>query len=157
MITECISMECFHTKTKVIMTANQKLGKYEMEPLRTQSKTGKLAIWNVKNTNDQLSLVLVLNLIGWESGTSFLDQSQSETKQNHSNPGLLLTVNLKLFSKQWPPSSNYQLPYSQDSLLLLVVWMFHHVENTTFRQLPVHNHTSSVQVPVLSHQCLYRS
>ena len=43
MITECISMECFHTKTKVIMTANQKLGKYEMEPLRTQSKTGKLS------------------------------------------------------------------------------------------------------------------
>ena len=43
MITECISMECFHTKAKVIMTATQKLGKYEMEPLRTQSKTGKLS------------------------------------------------------------------------------------------------------------------
>lgn len=63
MITECISMECFHTKTKVIMTANQKLGKYEMEPLRTQSETGKLSEMR-KNTNDQLSLVLVLNLIG---------------------------------------------------------------------------------------------
>lgn len=51
-ITEYISMECFHTKTKVIMTANQKLAKYEMEPLRTQSKTGKLSeMWKTQMTN----------------------------------------------------------------------------------------------------------
>ena len=36
-------------------------------------------------------LLLVLHLIGWESGASFLDQSQSELKQNQ----LLLTLNRK--------------------------------------------------------------
>ena len=36
-------------------------------------------------------LVLVKHLIGWEGGTSFLDQSESEVKQNHCNPRLLWT------------------------------------------------------------------
>ena len=38
-------------------------------------------------------LVLVLHLIGWEVDASFLDQSQSEVKQNQSNSGLLSKFN----------------------------------------------------------------
>ena len=41
-------------------------------------------------------LVLVLHLIGWVGGASFLDQSQSEVEQNQWNLGLLSTLNWKL-------------------------------------------------------------
>ena len=40
--------------------------------------------------------VQVLNLIGWEGGASFLDQSRGEVKQNHSNPRLPSTLNWKI-------------------------------------------------------------
>ena len=40
---------------------------------------------------NKLWLVLILHLIGWESGASFWDQSQSKLKQNQ----LLLTLNRK--------------------------------------------------------------
>ena len=40
--------------------------------------------------------VQVLNLIGWEGGASFLDQSHGEVKQNHSNPRLPSTLNWKI-------------------------------------------------------------
>ena len=39
--------------------------------------------------------VPVLNLIGWQGGSSFLDQSRGEVKQNHSNHRLLSTLNCK--------------------------------------------------------------
>ena len=41
-------------------------------------------------------LVLVLYLIGWEGGASFLDKSQNAVKQNQCNPGLLSTLSWKL-------------------------------------------------------------
>ena len=41
-------------------------------------------------------LVLVIHLIGWESGASFLNQLQREVKQNQCNPGLLSTLFWKL-------------------------------------------------------------
>ena len=40
-------------------------------------------------------LVLVLHLIGWESDASYLDQLQSEVRQNQSNP-VLLSIQLHL-------------------------------------------------------------
>ena len=49
-----------------------------------------------RNASDQVRLPLVLHLIGWEGGVGFLDQSQSEVKQNQSNPGLLSKLNWKL-------------------------------------------------------------
>ena len=49
-----------------------------------------------ENTTDLLGFVLVLHLIGWVGGESFLDQSQSEIKQIQSNPGSLLRLNWKL-------------------------------------------------------------
>ena len=40
--------------------------------------------------------VPVLNLIGWQGGSSFLNQSRGEVKQNHSNHRLLSTLNWKI-------------------------------------------------------------
>ena len=34
----------------------------------------------------KLQLFLVLHLIGWEGGASFLDQSHGKIKENQSNP-----------------------------------------------------------------------
>ena len=48
--------------------------------------------WSAVDYN--LRLVLVLNLIGWESGARFLRQSHSEVKQNQSNWKFLLRVNV---------------------------------------------------------------
>ena len=44
-------------------------------------------------------LVLVLNLIGWGSSGSLLDQSLNERNQNQSNSELLSTLNSKLLNK----------------------------------------------------------
>ena len=38
LILERISIECSKTKTKVIITANQNKGKFQREPMGTQSK-----------------------------------------------------------------------------------------------------------------------
>ena len=51
----------------------------------TQSKRGNL-LDERENASDQARLVFVFHLIGWDCGASFLDQSQSEVKQNQSNP-----------------------------------------------------------------------
>ena len=40
--------------------------------------------------------LLVLSLIGWESGASFLDQSHHVAKQTRTKPGFLLLLNWKL-------------------------------------------------------------
>ena len=45
-------------------------------------------------------LVLVLHLIGWERGASFLDQSKSNVTQNQCNPRLLSKLNWKLLCRQ---------------------------------------------------------
>ena len=45
-------------------------------------------------------LVLVLHLIGWERGVSFLDQPKSKVTQNQCNPRLLSKLNWKLLCKQ---------------------------------------------------------
>ena len=40
-----------------------------------------------ENASDEGAIGLVLHLIGWVISASFLDQSQSEVKQNQSNSG----------------------------------------------------------------------
>ena len=74
---ERFSIESRKTKTKVIAMSNQKEAK--QEHCLKRGKTQATRSW----------LVLVLHLIGWESGASFLNQSQSEIRKNLSNPGLL--------------------------------------------------------------------
>ena len=46
---------------------------------------------NNNNTHDQIAIELVLHLISWENGTSFVDQLKSEVKEtiwNRRNFGL---------------------------------------------------------------------
>ena len=75
---ERFSIECGKTKTKLTTTANEQKEKYRL-------KRGKARV-------TKSWLMLVLHLIGWGSGASFEDQSQSKVKQNQCNPGLLLTL-----------------------------------------------------------------
>ena len=64
------------TKIKVITTANQKRGKYVKEPTKTQNKNNLTAKSAGKRGRPIRGLVS--HLIGWESGASFLHQSQSD-------------------------------------------------------------------------------
>ena len=81
------------TKTKVITTANQSKGNYQWQ-LEVNSCNRPVAR---ENASDQGAIGFSLHLIGWEGGASFLDQSNSTVKQNQFNPGLLSTLNWKLF------------------------------------------------------------
>ena len=48
-----------------------------------------------ENLHKQVTIVLVLHLIGWESGASFLNQSLCVVIQNHSKRKLLSTLKWK--------------------------------------------------------------
>ena len=63
--------------------------------MRTQSKNIKL-LKARENARHQVVIGSSLYLIGWEKGTSFLGQSQSEVKHNQSNHELLSTLTWKL-------------------------------------------------------------
>ena len=68
------------TKTKAIMTANKKKGKYHKEPIRTQcqkKKRGKILVTKLRSG-------LALQLIGCEDGASFLDQSTDQLKKTRT-------------------------------------------------------------------------
>ena len=81
--TACFSTECLKTRTEVITTPNQMKGKYQEEPIRTQRKRTKVnCLKRGKTQATKSRLVLVLHLIGWETGVSFLSRSQCEVKQN---------------------------------------------------------------------------
>ena len=68
------------TKTTVLTKANWSAGRHQSQPVwEFKLKTGKL----------------VLNLIGWEGGAIFWDQSQCEIEQKQSNHELLSTLNWK--------------------------------------------------------------
>ena len=91
---ERFSIECRKTKTrqsdhngqskqrKISQGANQNSKQIQVNGF----KRGKTRV-------TKWQLVLVLYLIGLESGASFLDQSQSIVKKNQCNPGLLSTLN----------------------------------------------------------------
>ena len=96
---ERFSIECCKTKTKTktkaITVANhnkrkQQINQWELD-VNTRNRPPAR-----ENACDQVArLVLVLHLIGWAGGASFLNQSQSVVKQNQSNSGLLSTLNWK--------------------------------------------------------------
>ena len=85
---ERFSIECHKTKTKIITTTNQKeyTSKRQWEHKEPncpkRGKTRATKSW--------------LRPTGWEDDASFLDQSQSEVKQNQCNPRLISTLNWKL-------------------------------------------------------------
>ena len=64
--------------------------------MRTKTKKTSEQPQARENAGDQVVNGFSLHLIGCESDTSFLDQSQSEVELNQSNPWLLLTLNWKL-------------------------------------------------------------
>ena len=71
-------------QTKVITLANHNRCKECSEPIRIRSKYVLPAHAKREKTHASKSrLLLVLPLIGWESGASFLNQSQRVVTQNH--------------------------------------------------------------------------
>ena len=80
-------------QNQVTTIAKQKKGKYFKSqwelcvklrcPKRRKTRINKS--WLVTRVTKSW-LVLALHLIGWESGSSFLDESQSKVEQNQSNP-----------------------------------------------------------------------
>ena len=93
-----VRIECCKTKTRVATTTNQKT----VNTLRANenSKWKEANCLKRGKTRVTMSrLVLVLNLIGWGSSGSLLDQSLNERNQNQSNSELLSTLNSKLLNK----------------------------------------------------------
>ena len=88
-------MTVVKTKSNVIVTANHNITRNHWK-LQVGKKANCLKRGKMKAT--KVRLVLVLNLIGWESSASFLDQLLIEVKQNQSTPGLLSSLNYKLLS-----------------------------------------------------------
>ena len=74
------SVQCCKIKTKAISTANRSKGSIMRNQWELEVKIRNLPeVWETRVT--KLWLVLVLNLIGRESGANFLDQSKREVKQ----------------------------------------------------------------------------
>ena len=80
------------SKNNVITTNQSELRTTKSSANENSVKKNKL-LKGRENAGDQ---VLVLQLIGWDGGASFLNQLKSEFKQNQSNPGSLSTLNWKL-------------------------------------------------------------
>ena len=113
-ISRPISFECFRAKlylemdtkavfnwvsAKALTSANHKSRIEHNEPIRSQSKyisivPNSLIVWNVISLapRSKMQLVLIVFLIGWESTATFLNQWDSELKQNQSRLELLLTA-----------------------------------------------------------------
>ena len=75
-----------------------KMKRFSIESRKTKTINYKLPKTR-ENAGDN---VLILFLIGWWSGASFLDQSQCKAKQKQSNPGLILTLNWKFPYQEEP-------------------------------------------------------
>lgn len=63
--------------------ADQSEGWHHHQPTRSQSKNWYITWKAWKREASKSGLVLVLDLIGWEGGTNFLDLWQSEVKKNN--------------------------------------------------------------------------
>ena len=86
---ECFAIKFCRSKCKVLLITTASW-KYFSEPMRTQRKknNNQSALKPRKMWATKSWLILVLHLIGWESGASFLDQSQSKVKQNKGKENL---------------------------------------------------------------------
>ncbi len=69
---EQFSIECRKTKTKVITPANHKGHRQSSEPIKTTKQIHVADVKRGKTCASESRLVLVLRLIGWESGVFFL-------------------------------------------------------------------------------------
>ena len=87
-------------KTNVNTTANQKKGKYFKRQWELKVKPIKLPIAR-ENKSDQVVIDFSLHVIGWESGASFLDQSQSKAKKNNAVSDYFQHLNQNCSNKSW--------------------------------------------------------
>ena len=91
------SSVCRKTKTQVITLANHSRKQNSKQLHVTGAKRGKTRACKTRS-------VLVLHLIGWESGASFVNHSQSVVMQNQSKREITFDTQLKsalTFSIQW--------------------------------------------------------
>ena len=95
LILECISIGCHKTKTNKPLTVTDKKKTNGLKSQRGFKVKTPNCLKRGKTRATPSWLVLVLHLIGWESGASCLDQSQIEVKQNQCNPGWLSTLSWK--------------------------------------------------------------
>ena len=77
----------------IVLTTASTLQSHTTSPSKKQPNILKRG----KTRATQSWLVLVLNLIGWKSGASFLDQSQSEVKHKQSDNGYFRHLQDKCF------------------------------------------------------------
>ena len=107
---ERLSFECRKTKTKVITLNNHNSHKQSNEPIRARSKYMSPAPSAGKRVRVKSRLVLVLLLIGRESGARFVNQSQSVAMHNQSNCGITFDTQLKsgLFTNSKSPRKRNQ-------------------------------------------------
>ena len=93
-----LSIECLKTKNQSIITlANQSRRKRRNEPIRIESKCtyARDRRQARENTCKRRMIGLVLHLIGWESGASFVDQSERAAMQNQSKNVITFDTELK--------------------------------------------------------------
>ena len=92
---DCFLIEWLKTQSKVITPTNHSRRKQRNEPIRFLSKCMQPAPNAGKMRACKSQLVLVQLLIGWKSGASFANQSQSEVKQNQTKQELLWNIQFK--------------------------------------------------------------
>ena len=92
------------TKTKIITKVSQKKRNTIKSQWNLKKKPTKLPKAR-ENSDDQIVMVLVLQLISWDGGASFLDQSRSEVQVGEWNFELKLDVKEKQ-SNHWLLSTN---------------------------------------------------
>ena len=94
----------YKTKTKIITKVSQKKRNTIKSQWNLKKKPTKLPKAREKS-DDQVVMVLVLQLISWDGGASFLDQSRSEVQVGEWNFELKLDVKEKQ-SNHWLLSTN---------------------------------------------------
>ena len=82
--------------------------KHKMNQSEIKSSKQAIGAKCGKTRASKSRLVLVLRLIGWESGASFFNQSESEVKQNQSKHNITFDIQLKtaLASTEWSHLTN---------------------------------------------------
>ena len=74
---EQFSIDCGNSLPKAITAANHSKKNITRSQWEVEVKRSKLSV-ALENANDQSLLVFVLNLIGWESSATSLDQSLND-------------------------------------------------------------------------------
>ena len=105
---ERLSIERRKTKTKVITTADQRRGRYHLEPIRILNKTNQTAYAREK-ASDRFMIGFSLASDWLREWCEFSGPITERSKAKQRNPGLLLTLSWKLLqyrSSLWWKAQN---------------------------------------------------